>query len=74
MAGPNAARAICQPMGALDLRNHTATEPHGLVLDYLRNKSALLVTDNCEHLMEAAAFLVSDVLSGSARFVADVHP
>jgi predicted ATPase len=27
-------------MGALDLRNHTATEPRGLVLDYLRDKSA----------------------------------
>ncbi len=49
-------------MGALDLRNHTATEPRGLVLAHLRDKSLLLVVDNCEHLLEAAALLTSDVL------------
>ena len=49
-------------MGALDLRNHTATDPHALVLAYLRDKNLLLVVDNCEHLLEAAAVLLSDVI------------
>src|SRR6266566_8710097 len=49
-------------MGALDLRNHTALEPRALVLDYLRDKNLLLVVDNCEHLLEAAAVLLSEVI------------
>ena len=49
-------------MGALDLRNHTATDPHALVLAYLRDKNLLHVVDNCEHLLEAAAVLLSDVI------------
>ena len=49
-------------MGTLDLRNHTAIDPHALVLAYLRDKNLLLVVDNCEHLLEAAAVLLSDVI------------
>jgi len=49
-------------MAALDLRDQAATEPLKLVLSYLKDKSLLLVVDNCEHLLGAAAHLVSEVI------------
>src|SRR5947209_10969760 len=52
-------------LAALDLRNQTATEPHALLLAYLRDKELLLVVDNCEHLLEAAAWLLTEVIRAS---------
>jgi len=49
-------------MAALDLRDQAATEPLPLVLSYLKDKELLLVVDNCEHLLGAAARLVTDVI------------
>jgi predicted ATPase/DNA-binding CsgD family transcriptional regulator len=49
-------------MAALDLRDQAATEPLSLLLSYLQDKEMLLVVDNCEHLLEAAGQLVTDVL------------
>jgi len=49
-------------LAALDLRDQAATEPLALLLSYLRDKELLLVVDNCEHLLEAAARLVTDLL------------
>jgi len=49
-------------MAALDLRDQAATDPMALLRSYLRDKELLLVLDNCEHLLEAAAQLVSDVI------------
>jgi predicted ATPase/DNA-binding CsgD family transcriptional regulator len=49
-------------MAALDLRDQAATEPLALLLSYLREKELLLVVDNCEHLLGAAAQLVSEVI------------
>ncbi len=49
-------------LAALDLRDQAATEPLALLLSYLRDKEILLVLDNCEHLLEAAAQLVSGVV------------
>jgi predicted ATPase/DNA-binding CsgD family transcriptional regulator len=49
-------------IAALDLRDQAATEPLKLVLSYLKDKSLLLVVDNCEHLLGAAAHLVSEVI------------
>src|SRR5216684_2539025 len=48
-------------MAALDLRDQAATEPLALLLSYLRDKELLLIVDNCEHLVEAAAQLVTEV-------------
>ena len=50
-------------MAALDLRDQAATEPLALLATYLRDKDLLLVVDNCEHLLGAAAQLVSEVLT-----------
>jgi predicted ATPase len=49
-------------MAALDLRDQAATEPLPLLLSYLRDKELLLVVDNCEHLLGAAARLITSVL------------
>jgi len=49
-------------MAALDLRDQTAAEPAALLRSYLRDKELLLVLDNCEHLLEAAARLVNDIV------------
>ena len=49
-------------MAALDLRDQTATEPLPLLRSYLQDKELLLVVDNCEHMLEAAAQLVTEVI------------
>jgi predicted ATPase/DNA-binding CsgD family transcriptional regulator len=47
---------------ALDLRDQTATEPLAILVSYLRGRQMLLVVDNCEHLLEATAHLLSEVI------------
>src|SRR5215472_7175066 len=54
-------------MAALDLRDQAATEPRAMVLSYLRDRELLLVMDNREHLLEAAAELVSEVIRAAPR-------
>jgi predicted ATPase/DNA-binding CsgD family transcriptional regulator len=49
-------------MAAVDLRDQAATEPLALLLSYLKDKELLLVLDSCEHVLEAAAQLVSEVI------------
>jgi predicted ATPase len=48
-------------LAGLDLRDQAA-EPRALLLSYLRDRELLLVLDNCEHLVEAVAGVVTDVL------------
>jgi len=49
-------------MAALDLRDQAASEPRELLLRHLRDAELLLVVDNCEHLLDAAAKLIGEVL------------
>jgi predicted ATPase len=49
-------------LASLDLHDQTATEPRTLVLSHLRDADMLLIVDNCEHLLPAAAQLISDML------------
>jgi predicted ATPase/DNA-binding CsgD family transcriptional regulator len=49
-------------LAALDLRDQAAAEPLALLRSYLRDAELLLVVDNCEHLLEAAARLATDLL------------
>ena len=49
-------------MTALDLRDQAAAEPLALLLGFLRDQELLLVVDNCEHLLEAAAQVVTEVM------------
>ncbi len=52
-------------MSALDLRDQASTEPLALLLSFLRDKQLLLVVDNCEHLLAAAARLVTEVIGAA---------
>jgi predicted ATPase/DNA-binding CsgD family transcriptional regulator len=49
-------------VAALDLRDQAAAEPLALVASYLRDKRLLLVVDNCEHVLAAAARLLTEVM------------
>jgi len=49
-------------MAALDLRDQAAAAPSALLAAYLEDKQLLLVVDNCEHLLEPAAQLVSELV------------
>ncbi len=49
-------------MSALDLRDQAAAEPLPLLLTYLQDKQLLLLVDNCEHLIAAAAQLIAEVV------------
>src|SRR5213082_2469345 len=49
-------------VAALDLRDQAAIEPAALLLSYLRDKRLLLVVDNCEHLLAAAAGLLTEIV------------
>src|SRR5215831_1342369 len=54
-------------MAGLDLRDQTGTEPRALVLSHLRERQLLLVVDNCEHLLQAAAELISEILKAAPQ-------
>jgi predicted ATPase/DNA-binding CsgD family transcriptional regulator len=49
-------------LAALDLRDQAAPEPLALLLSYVRDKALLLVVDNCEHLLDAAAEVVTSLM------------
>jgi predicted ATPase/DNA-binding CsgD family transcriptional regulator len=59
---PDPALVCNAVMAALDLRDQAVAEPLPLLLSYLRDRELLLVVDNCEHLLDAAAHLVAEVL------------
>jgi predicted ATPase/DNA-binding CsgD family transcriptional regulator len=50
---------------ALDLRDQGVAGPVALLRSYLGDKEMLLVLDNCEHLLQAAARLTSDLLKAA---------
>lgn len=50
-------------MAALDLRAQGALDPRPVLLGYLHDKELLLLVDNCEHLLEVVAELVSLIVS-----------
>jgi len=54
-------------LAALDLRDQAAAEPLAQLCSYLKDKELLLVLDNCEHLLEAAAQLASEVIQAAPR-------
>ncbi len=47
---------------ALDLRDQAGSSPTEILGAYLRDRKLLLVLDNCEHVLDAAAQLVTEVL------------
>ncbi len=51
---------------ALRLPTNTGRSSTGAILDYLRDKTMLLVLDNCEHLVKACAQLVQTLCRSAA--------
>ena len=54
-------------LAAFDLRNQAAVTPMQILVSQLEDKQVLLVLDNCEHLIDAAARLVIGVLRAAPR-------
>src|SRR5262244_2821483 len=52
-------------MAALDLRDQAASAPAAILLSYLLDRELLLVVDNCEHLLEAAGRIVTDMMKAA---------
>src|SRR5690242_5854318 len=52
-------------MAALDLRDQAAARPLALLGQYLRDRELLLVLDNCEHLLDAAATLAAEMIKAA---------
>ncbi|UAL10192.1 ATP-binding protein [Caulobacter segnis] len=55
--------ALASAMGLI----HPPADPLGAVLRALADKDVLVLIDNCEHLLDATAGLVSDLLSASPK-------
>jgi predicted ATPase/DNA-binding CsgD family transcriptional regulator len=52
-------------VGALDLRDQASAEPLQVLSSHLQERELLLVLDNCEHVLDTSAALVTDVLRGA---------
>jgi predicted ATPase len=50
---------------ALGIRDHSGRPPLTVLAEFLRHKDLLLVLDNCEHLVDACAMVVTDVLKAA---------
>ncbi len=61
------AQIISAMAQALRLDELPFTTLESLVIDYLRDKSTLLILDNCEHLIQACAHLATNLLQQCAR-------
>ncbi|WP_370937408.1 LuxR C-terminal-related transcriptional regulator [Amycolatopsis sp. cg13] len=52
-------------LDALGIRSRTTAGPLAVLRDYLQSRRLLLILDNCEHLVEAIADFVDEVLGGA---------
>lgn len=51
----------------LGLVDQVSRSPRESLIQYLRHRRALLVLDNCEHLVDACADLAADVTAACAK-------
>jgi predicted ATPase len=63
---PDLADAVAKAVGTRNLTDQSATD---LVCDFLRHKRALVLLDNCEHLQQACAELVDQLLRAAPGVV-----
>ena len=54
-------------MTGLDVHDQDGTDPTQLLMSRLRDSALLLVLDNCEHLLSAAAAVVDDILRAAPQ-------
>ncbi|MFI7130631.1 LuxR C-terminal-related transcriptional regulator [Nonomuraea sp. NPDC050153] len=52
-------------LATLDLRDQAAADPLARLQAHLRDKRLLIVLDNCEHLLEAASRLVTEIMKAA---------
>ncbi|MDR8408438.1 LuxR C-terminal-related transcriptional regulator [Nonomuraea sp. 3-1Str] len=52
---------------ALEIRRQSADPPLRILADHLRDKHALIILDNCEHLVRACAVLAEELLRAAPR-------
>lgn len=52
-------------LSSLGLGQQKGESPRQTLLSYLENRSVLLIVDNCEHLIDSAADLVSSILAAA---------
>jgi predicted ATPase/DNA-binding CsgD family transcriptional regulator len=56
-------------LAAHDVRNQSASEPLDVLLGHVAGKQALLVVDNCEHVLDAVGEVVNAVIRSSEGIV-----
>ena len=54
-------------MAAIDVREQAGRTPIDALIDYFAPKSALVILDNCEHLVEACAILAESLLEACPK-------
>ncbi|MFJ8026805.1 ATP-binding protein [Streptomyces sp. NPDC096311] len=54
-------------VSALGIPDQSTKAPVGQLIDHLARRQALILLDNCEHLLEACAVLIDRLLRGCAR-------
>src|ERR1700737_810573 len=54
-------------MAAIDVREQAGRTPTEALIDYFGSKSALVILDNCEHLIESCAILAESLLQACPR-------
>lgn len=52
---------------ALEILDHSSRPPLDVLIDHLHDKRALLVMDNCEHLLHECAVLIETLLRGASQ-------
>jgi predicted ATPase/DNA-binding CsgD family transcriptional regulator len=62
----DAAVLVHEVAETLGLRDRTQRPPVQVIVEFLRERQALLVLDNCEHLLDGCAEVVVSVLRGAA--------
>ena len=60
------ANVVAETLGVSD---QSARSPEAPLIDYLADRKLLLILDNCEHLLQACAALVNEVLQTAAGVV-----
>nr|WP_230420706.1 LuxR C-terminal-related transcriptional regulator [Actinomadura soli] len=53
---------VPEVIGALEIRDLSSRSPLDVLVDYLCHRRALLILDNCEHLLQPCAAVVQEVL------------
>lgn len=54
-------------LAALGIEQPSGVDPRDALMDQLKDKTALMIVDNCEHLLDAVAAVVHDLVSGIPR-------